>query len=225
MRTYYDPALRPELDAYIETLFVPEDAALRFAREEAEREGLPAIHIQPGDGRLLELFARAAQARRIVEIGTLAGYSGLWLARALPATGMLYTLEANPRHAAVARRTFEFGGVDDRVQVIEGDALTSLQSLAADAPYDMVFIDADKEGYPAYLDWAVENLRPGGVIAAHNALRHGQIITPRNAADAAMRQFNEAVARHDRLSSLIVNIGDGMLVAVLKAQPPGAGKQ
>lgn len=216
MRKYFEATLLPQLDAYIEGLFASEDDALRFARQEAARQGLPAIHIQPTDGRLLQLFALAAQARHIVEIGTLAGYSGLWLARALPADGTLTTLEANPRHAAVARRTFARGGVSDRVRIVEGEALESLRQLSATGPYDMVFIDADKDRYPDYLEWAVHNLRPGGVIAAHNALRGGQVLSPQSEADRIIQRFNEAVARHERLTSTIVNIGDGMLVAVLR---------
>lgn len=216
MRNHFDPAMLPQLEAYIADHFAEEDAALRFARQEAERAAMPAIHIRATDGRLLQLFALAIGARRIVEIGTLAGYSGLWLARALPPDGQLYTLEGNPRHAAVARRVFAQAGLSERVTVIEGEARDSLKRLADGAPYDMLFIDADKADYPDYLVWGVAHLRPGGVIAAHNALRDGRIIAPENEDDLHVRRFNQMVAEHERLAGTIVAIGDGMLVAVVK---------
>ncbi len=218
LRNYFDPALLPQIETYIEGLFAVEDDALRFAQSEAARAGMPAIQIRPTDGMLLHLLARAAGARRIVEIGTLAGYSGIWLARALPPDGRLYTLEANPLHAAVARRSFARAGLTDRVDVLEGPALDSLQRLDGGVRYDMVFIDADKDTYPAYLEWAVAHLRPGGVIAAHNALRNGGVVNPHNDGDYAMRRFNAMVARHPRLVSSVIAIGDGMLVAVLSSE-------
>lgn len=201
---------------YINDLFAAEDEALRFAREETARQGMPQIQIQPADGRLLHLLARACGAQRIVEIGTLGGYSGIWLARALPPQGRLYTLELEAKHAEVARRSFARAGVADRVDVIVGPALDNLASLSQDAPYDMVFIDADKGTYPAYLDWAMAHVRPGGIITAHNALRDGKVAAPQSDADRVVDGFNRTAAQDPRLEATIVAIGDGMLFAVVR---------
>ncbi len=202
------------LNTYITDLFAPEDDALRWIQAEAERNGLPAISILPFEGRLLQLLLHALGAKQIVEIGALAGYSGTWLARALPADGKLYTLEKSSKHAKVARAAYEKAGVANRVELIEGDAQESLRKLSAKGPFDFIFIDADKGGYPAYLAWAVENLRVGGMVAAHNALRHGRIIAPESDDDRAMIAFNQALADNPLLESGIIGVGDGLAVGI-----------
>lgn len=159
---------------------LPENPVYGWVLQETERRGLPNIQITPEQGRLLNLLARLLKARRIVEIGTLTGYSGIWLARALPADGRLITLEQNPNHAALAREAFARAGVADRVQVLEGVALDTLANLRLDAPLDMVFIDADKASNRAYFDWAWPRVRPGGLIVVDNVLANGRVALGNN---------------------------------------------
>ncbi len=211
-----DSNTRAELDHYITTLYAQEDETLRWIQDEANRHELPAISLKPFEGRLMQLLAAMINAKKIVEIGTLAGYSGVWLARALPHDGKLYTLEKSARHAQIARRSFQRAGVADKVEVLEGDARESLRRLSAHAPFDLVFIDADKGSYPDYLAWAVEHLRPGGMVAAHNAFRSGSILKPQSADDHAMLAFNQAIADHPQLDGMILAVGDGMAVGVKK---------
>ena len=201
-------------DAYVSELFAQEDEVLAWIQGETRRHNMPQISLSAQEGRLLQWLAQVVGARRIVEIGTLAGYSGTWLARALPKDGMLYTLEVSSLHARVARASFERGGLTARVQLLEGPALESLQTVSAQAPFDLIFIDADKEGYPQYLTWALEYLRVGGVIASHNAFRGGRVLAPETADDGGMDQFNRALAAEARLSSTIFSIGDGMAVGI-----------
>ncbi len=212
-----DEAVRVKLDQYVVDLFVNEDDALRSIQSEADRNDMPRISLQAHEGRLLQFLVLASGARKAVEIGTLAGYSGVWLARGLPAGGKLYTLEVSSKHASVARGSFERAGVSDKVELIEGAALDSLKKLSSKGPFDLVFIDADKEGYPQYLAWTVENLRPGGMVAAHNAFRGGRVIAPQEEGDRAMDAFNRTLASDSRLESTILAIGDGMAVGIKKA--------
>ena len=204
------------MTAYIRELFGAEDEALRTARAAPEQHDMPAISVRPEEGRLLLFLARAVGARKIVELGTLAGYSGIWLARALPEGGKLYTVERDPRHASVAYASFVRAGVADRVEIRQGEAHATLSALRADGPFDFCFIDADKENYPTYLDWALDNVRPGGIIAAHNALRHGRIVAPENEGDHAMRAFNARMATERRLLSTLIPLGDGIVAALVK---------
>ena len=201
-------------DAYVSELFAQEDEVLAWIQAETRRHNMPQISLSAQEGRLLQWLAQVVGARRIVEIGTLAGYSGTWLARALPEDGMLYTLEVSSLHARVARASFKRGGLTARVQLLEGPALESLQVVSAQAPFDLIFIDADKEGYPQYLAWALEYLRVGGVIASHNAFRGGRVLAPETADDGGMDQFNRALAAEARLSSTLFAIGDGMAVGI-----------
>ncbi len=204
------------LDQYVTDLFAQEDDALRWIQAEADRNGLPQISVKPFEGRLLQILVKASGARKIVEIGTLAGYSGTWLARGLPADGKLFTLEKSSKHAEVARASFKRAGVADKVELMEGDAVQLLQKLSAQKPFDFVFLDADKTGYLKYLEWAVENLRSGGIVAAHNAYRYGRILAPENDDDVGMVAFNKALAENKRLESTIIGVGDGLAVGVLK---------
>jgi caffeoyl-CoA O-methyltransferase len=212
-----DEETQRKLEQYVTDLFAPEDDVLKWIRAEAERNQLPAIHVRPADGRLLQILMLAIGARLAVEIGTLAGYSGVWIARALPPDGKLYTLEKSSKHAQVARASFERAGIGKKVEVREGSALDWLQKLSAQGPFDFVFIDADKSGYAAYLAWAVDNLRLGGIVAAHNAFRDGRVLVPESDDDRAIQAFNEALASNPRLDSTILAIGDGMAVGIKKS--------
>jgi caffeoyl-CoA O-methyltransferase len=211
-----DETIREAIDQYISQLFAPEDDALRHIQAEANRNNMPEISIQPFEGRLLQFLAQMANAKKIVEIGTLAGYSAAWLARALPSDGKLITLDVSEKHANVAKANLANAKLSDKVEVRQGDAHDLLKKLSADAPFDLVFIDADKDSYPFYLEWAIENVRQGGIIAAHNALRGGKIVAPDNDMDRAMAEFNKRIAEDSRLSSFILAIGDGMAVSIKK---------
>ncbi len=207
---------RARLDEYVDALFVQEDDALKAIQDAATQHQLPAISVRAFEGRLLQMLVHMVGAKKVIEVGALAGYSGVWLARALPADGKLYTLEYSSKHAAVSRASFEQAGVSNRVELIEGRAVDSLAKLVDKGPFDLVFIDADKVSYPAYLQWAVENLRPGGLVAAHNAFRSGKVIDQQSDEDRAMDAFNRAMAAEPQLESFILAIGDGMAVGVKK---------
>lgn len=211
-----DADKRLQLDHYITHLYAQEDDILRWIQQEASRHELPQISLKPFEGRLMQFLVSLAGAKKVVEIGTLAGYSGVWIARALPPDGKLYTLERSSKHAQVARASFRQAGLADRVDVIEGEARESLRKLSANGPFDLVFIDADKASYPDYLAWAIDNLRPGGVVAAHNAFRGGSILAPESDDDHAMLAFNRAIAEHPQLDGMILAIGDGMAVGIKK---------
>ncbi len=208
------------IDRYIEELFIPDDATLRETLRTMEAEGLPLIGVPPALGKLLGILARAAGARRVLEIGTLGGYSAIWLARALAPGGRIISLEVDPRHAAVARANLERAGVGDLVEVRVGRALDLLPQLPPEEPFDLVFIDADKVSYLAYLEWATLLARPGGLIVADNVLRDGRVLDEATADENArgVARFNRAVADDPRLDAIILpNRGghDGVLVATV----------
>jgi caffeoyl-CoA O-methyltransferase len=213
------PVYDDALSRHIAATFAAEDAALRAAREDAEKGGLPPISIKPEEGRFLHLLARACGARNAVEIGTLGGYSAIWIARGLAPGGRLVTLEASPAHAAVARRTLERAGLGAVVEVVEGDAHATLPAVARRGPFDFCFIDAEKTGYDAYLDWALANVRAGGAIAAHNAFRGGDLLDERarDADTEAVRAVIARFAREPRLCATIFPAGDGTLAGIVVA--------
>jgi len=210
------------VEQYIARLFTPDDPALDAVVARAKAEGLPAISVPPSLGRLLGILIGATGARRVVEIGTLGGYSAVWMARALPAGGKIISLELDRHHADVARANWEAAGVAEKIEVRIGRALDLLPALVPDAPFDFVFIDADKGGYPDYLAWATANVRVGGLIVADNVLRGGRVLAP-DAADAdaqAMARFNETAAHDPRLDALIVpnrDGRDGILIATVRS--------
>lgn len=207
-----------ELAQYITGQFVRPDPVLERVLAAIPARGLPPITVTPEEGLFLQFMVQATAARRVVEIGTLGGYSGIWIARGLPAGGRLITLEREPRHAEVAREHFELAGVADKVDLRVGDAHARLPALAAEGPFDFCFIDADKRGYSAYLDWALDNVRRGGLIAAHNAFRHGAILNLGDASEEtrAILQANERFATDPRLLSTIFPAGDGTVLGVVR---------
>jgi caffeoyl-CoA O-methyltransferase len=195
-----------EIDAYIEGLFAPPDEALEAALRDSRDARLPEINVSPNEGRLLQLFAELVGARRILEIGTLGGYSAIHFARALPEDGTLLSLELEERHAEVARANVERAGLTDRVEVRVGDARKLLAALVenGEGPFDLVFIDADKEGYPEYLDWSLRLTRPGSLILADNTIRGGSVLDPQDGSAQATREFNERVAWDPGLSGIVL---------------------
>ncbi len=220
-----DDDLFAAVDRYVAALFIGEDAALDAAVADSESAGLPAIQVSPVQGRLLHVLARLARARRILEIGTLGGYSTIWLARTLPTDGQLITLEYEPRHAEVARANLVRAGLAERVEVRVGRALDTLAALAAEgtAPFDMVFIDADKDTYLEYLEWALRLTRSGSLIVADNVVRRGIIpVTGEDPARAqAVQRFNAALAADPRVTATILPLVgskgfDGMALAVVR---------
>jgi len=212
------------IDRYIESLFTPEDPVLTQNIREAAAAGLPAIQVSGNEGKLLYLIARISGGRRFLEIGTLAGYSTTWLARALPPGGSLVTLEYVPAHAEVARRNLECAGVARQVEIVVGAANDSLRELIRrrTEPFDLIFIDADKTGYLEYLELALQLSRPGTIILADNVIRHGRVLDPdlQDPDDRAVRAYNAAIASHPRLESLIVPIIrhriDGLAISIVK---------
>jgi caffeoyl-CoA O-methyltransferase len=205
----------------ITDLFAPEDEGLHDALNAAETGGLPAIQIQPLAGKFLQFLAAACNAHKILELGALSGYSGIWLARALPPGGRLISLEANPRHAQVARRSFERAGVADRAEVREGKALDLLPALTAEAPFDLVFIDADKAPYPQYLDWALRLTRPGSIIVADNCLFGGSFMRhPEPSYVQAIEEYSRRAANDPSLISLALPLSkdytDGFTISIVR---------
>ena len=202
----FDEQLVQGIDDYIEALFVPGDPILAANIANANAAGLPAINVSPNQGKFLYLLARIAGARRVLEIGTLGGYSTTWLGRALPAGGRLITLEYSPVHAETARKNLAAAGLDGIVEVRVGDAAASMSAMiaAGESPFDFIFIDADKTGYVKYLDLALPLSRPGTVIVADNIIRNGDVMedNPADANARGAREYNAAVAVHPRLESI-----------------------
>ena len=192
------------VDRYISDLMIPFDAALDGALHATADAGMPAIAVSPAQGKMLMLLAQSLGARRILEIGTLGGYSTIWLARGLADGGRLITLEADPKHAEVARRNIARAGLSESVEVKLGRAIETLPGL--DGPFDLIFIDADKPSYPEYLSWAVKLSRTGSLIIADNVVRKGAVIDEASG-DAnvqGVRRFNEAVAAETRVSATVI---------------------
>lgn len=196
-----------EVDRYLAALLAPPDGELTGALEASAAAGLPPIEVTPTEGKLLHLLARLSGARSILEVGTLAAYSTIWLARALPAGGRLVTIEADPAHAEVARRNVGRAGLDGVVEVREGAALDVLPDLVRDGagPFDFVFLDADKPNNPAYLEWSLRLTAPGSVIVADNVVRGGAVASATDDPSAAgARRFLEMVAAEPRLEGTAV---------------------
>jgi len=192
-----------QVDDYIVDTLLTADPVLDAALADSAAAGLPAINVAPNQGKLLMLLAQMAGARRILEIGTLGGYSTIWLARALPAGGRLVTLEYAPNHAEVARRNLARAGFAEQVEVKVGAALDTLPGLQG--PFDFIFIDADKSSYPDYFLWSLKLARSGAVIVADNVVRAGKVLQPGNDANAlGVRRMNEMVAAEPRVAATAV---------------------
>jgi len=204
-----------ELARWAESVFRPEDAVLQEIRERGVREGLPAIAVGRFDGLHLEVVTRALGALKAVEIGTLAGYSGVCILRGMGMHGVLHTFEYSEKHAKVACESFHKAGVAARAQIHVGPALQTLHEVEAEAPFDLVFIDADKVNYPAYLAWAAEHLREGGVLLADNAFGFGEIHRPGgDEGRLALRKFNQELAQGGRFRATMIPTAEGLAMGV-----------
>jgi caffeoyl-CoA O-methyltransferase len=207
----------PALARYIFDLYRPEDPQLREVRERAGGAGLPGIQVAALDARHLEVLVRLCGVRKAVEVGTLAGYSALSIVRGMLPDGVLYTIEGDPHHADVAAETFRKAGITDRVRQLRGTALSMLPALAGEGPFDFVFIDADKENYDQYLDWAAANLRRGGMVAGDNAFLFGHLYTaesPPSQGQKAMRAFHERLASSGEFRATVLPTGEGLAVGI-----------
>ena len=206
----------PTLARWAESLFAPEDAVLAEIRARSLAAGLPAIAVGRMDGLHLEVIARATGARRAVEVGTLGGYSGTCILRGMPPDGTLDTFELADKNAAVARESFGKAGVAARVRIHVGPAAEKLRDIEARGPFDLVFIDADKTGYPTYLAWAEEHLRVGGVVLLDNAFGWGGVADPANSDDSvrALRAANERLATGGRFRATMIPTAEGLAMGV-----------
>jgi predicted O-methyltransferase YrrM len=211
------------LDELFNRVLDTEDDALKAAREAEAAAGMPAIEVSAQHGKLLFLLAKAMRATRVLEIGTLAGYSAIQLARAVGPGGRVVTLEFEPKHAEVARQNFTRAGVDDRVEVILGAALDTLPTLVGSEAFDMIFIDADKENNVAYVEWAIELGAPGSIIVVDNIARFGRVLDPApdDLQARGVRDMLEMMGANPRLdAAAIQTVGtkgwDGFAVAIVK---------
>lgn len=209
-----------KVDRYLDEKLVQSDAALEAALAASDRAGLPAISVSPTHGKLLWILARLVNARRILEVGTLGGYSAIWLARALPADGRLISLEMVDKHAKVARENIAGAGLEKKVEIRVGPALATLPALQG--PFDLAFIDADKQNNPEYFTWALKLSRPGGLIVVDNVVRDGKVIDARSrdASVQGVRRLNELVAAEKRVSATAVQtVGmkgyDGFMIVLV----------
>ena len=226
MKRLQTDALWTEIDGYIADNLVPDDAALEAALAASEQAGLPAINVAANQGKLLMLLARAMGARKILEIGTLGGYSTIWLARGLPPDGRLITLEANEDYAELARANIARAGLAEMVAIRVGRAQDTLPGLAEQAPFDLIFIDADKPGTPGYFQWAVKLARRGSLIIVDNVVREGAVLEAESgdASVQAMRRFFELAATDPRVSgTAIQTVGakghDGLAILLVTSEP------
>jgi predicted O-methyltransferase YrrM len=213
-----------EVDSYFARTLIGSDPALEEALAANAAAGLPSIDVSAPQGKLIHLLARMAGARKALEIGTLGGYSTIWLARALPDDGRLITLEVSPRHAEIARRNVAGAGLESKVEIRTGAALTTLPKLEAErlGPFDFVFVDADKTNNAAYLEWALRLSRPGTVIVVDNVVREGGVVeaASRDPDVVGVRRMFELMAREPRLSATAIQtVGakgwDGFALAVV----------
>ena len=202
---------------YIVGLFGAEDQLLATLREEADRTGLPPIAISADEGRLLQVLLTSISARRVIEVGTLGGYSAICMARALPPDGLLLSIEINEQHAAFARKYIGRAGLADRVDVRVGRALDVLPALDGER-FDAIFLDADKDPLPPYFEWALRLVRPGGLIIGDNALWGGRVYSDQESDERTrgVREFNRRMATDPRVLGIIVPTHDGVAVAVVR---------
>jgi caffeoyl-CoA O-methyltransferase len=204
----------PEVVDYVNKLHAPHDSALAQAFAAPSLHEMPAIQVGPSEGKLLGLLIALTGARKVVEVGTLAGYSAIHIARALPEGGKLWSIENDPRHAEVARSSLEAAGLSERASVLVGRGSEVLEALAAQGPFDAMFVDADKGSYDLYGRWAAQHLRPGGLLLGDNAYFFGRLLED-SAEARAMRRFHEQAAAD--FDSVCVPTPDGLLLARKRA--------
>jgi predicted O-methyltransferase YrrM len=223
-----DEALWTAVDRYISEQLVPEDPALVAALKASAAAGLPEIQVAPNQGKFLSMLVQLMGARSILEIGTLGGYSTIWLGRALPKDGRLITLEVDPKHAEVSRSNIERAGLSQVVEVRLGSALESLPKIAAErrGPFDLIFIDADKASIPQYFTWSLELSRPGSLIVVDNVVRGGAVIEPNSDDESVqgVRKFFSMLATEPRVTATALQtVGvkgyDGLSFALVKPLP------
>lgn len=208
--------LNEELYRYIVDTFAKEDEILKSVVKETEEKGFPTIQVSPENGKFLQLMIRMISAKSVLEIGTLAGYSAIWMARGMPEGGKLKTLEIDERHAGTARKYIKKAGLEKKIEVLVGDAIELIEKLSVER-FDFVFIDAEKEKYPQYLERAVRITNKGGIICADNTLRKGEIILKEpDKGTKGIQIFNKMMAEDKRLFSLLVPISDGVTVGIVK---------
>ncbi|VTM14214.1 Putative O-methyltransferase MSMEG_5073 [Raoultella terrigena] len=190
------------VDSYLVESLIPSDPLLQQVLENNQRAGLPPYDVTANQGQFLALLVRITRARRVLEIGTLGGYSTIWMARELPSDGELLTLEADSHHAQIARQNLQLAGVDDRVVLREGPALETLESLGDRPAFDLIFIDADKPNNPHYLQWALRYSRPGTLIIGDNVVREGEVTNSHSADERVqgVRRFIEMMGSDPRLT-------------------------
>jgi predicted O-methyltransferase YrrM len=219
-----EPNMLRRIDGYVESLYSSNDEVLDATVKSIRDNGLPQINVSANEGKLLYMLAKLSGARRILEIGTLAGYSTIWLARALPEGGMLLSLEYDAKHAQIARDNIERAGLSNRVEIRIGAGLELLPQVEAkgDGPFDLFFIDADKENYPGYLDWAIKLSHPGSVILSDNLIRGGAVLDP-NPSDtnaSVIARYNRKLATSPRLDSIVLPIiresVDGLGISIVE---------
>ncbi len=196
------------VDNYIADLFIQQDFALQAALDSSAAAGLPTINVSPAQGKLLHLLARVQGARKILELGTLGGYSTIWLARALPPDGRLISLEVDPKRAEIARANIARAELANMVEIKVGRAADSMQKLLAEGrgPFDLIFIDADKPSYAEYLQWSLKLSRPGTLILADNVIRKGAVADPASTDEnvRGIRKFNEVLAAETRVTTSVI---------------------
>lgn len=213
------------VDEYITGLFEKEDSSLTATEQSIRESNIPPISISPNQGKFLQMLARLCHSKKILEIGTLAGYSTIWLARALPPDGKLITLEYEPLHARVAQKNIDRAGLSSVVEIREGKGLDLLPKLVEESagPFDMIFIDADKPPYKEYFDWSLKLSRPGTLIVADNVIREGKVLNDKNVDEmvTGVKRFNAALANNPAvIATIIQTVGakehDGMALAIVK---------
>jgi caffeoyl-CoA O-methyltransferase len=219
------PALFESVDQYISQLFHDEDDCLKATEQSIIESGIPQISISPNQGKFLQLLARLCNAKKILEIGTLGGYSTIWMARALPENGKLITLEIDHKHAEVAQQNFKRCGLASKIEIRLGKAIELLPQLEVEGagPFDMIFIDADKPPYTEYFQWALKLSRPGTLIIADNVIREGKVLLEESPDDmvAGVKRFNEYLSKSKAVTATIFQtVGskehDGMAMAIVK---------
>ncbi len=212
------------VDGYISALLAPEDEALKNTIASLDEEGIPQISVSANQGKLLQVLMTACNAKQVLEIGTLGGYSTIWMARTLPQNGKVTTLEVDAHHAAVAKKNIINAGVQDKVEIITGKALDLLPTLVAQhiGPFDFIFIDADKPPYAEYFDYAVKLSRKGTIIVCDNVIREGKVLDDNSNDERVrgVRRFNELLGKDKRVTATILQtVGikehDGIAVAVV----------